>query len=593
MTIFRLKLIRWKYVLPRLAIALAIVSGFRFGLDPLLKWVLVAGCESAVGAKVELAAVETSLADGTLELHELTVANPNAALRNLFEAEQTQLQINMNALYRHQLVVDSGLLRGVQLGTPRTTSGLLEKPSKETADEPSLLAPWAKSADEFVGAWLGQLDDRLSKDLTAELKTPQLAKELEERWPQQYESLNAQVKSLRAQAKQLEQGFREMRKNPLRHITELQSMRTQLITAQKELASLQQQIGQLPLQAEADRQTLLLARQADEKFIRQQLRITDLDQDGLTQTLLGKPAAQGVASALDWLAWARKKVPSGKAKPPAGRSRGTNVLYSPRQPRFLVKQLQLEATAEWAGQSLVLTGGLQNASSEPQLLSEPTRLEFKGTGAAQVDVVATLDRRGEQDLDHLVIVCHDIVLPGQTLGDVDKLALSIGPSLASLNIDLTLDDTQLSGELALGQQSVRLKPLQSAMRSRHLVAAIEQALGAIQQWEATVEIAGTLTKPQLKIESDLGGQVARGMQTALRQLVKRRGDELLAETQQKVEAQMQRLQEIRSQAEQELLAKLGEGQELFGQLASLSGDSKSELPIPSLSKSLRTNLLQK
>jgi uncharacterized protein (TIGR03545 family) len=586
-------MIRWKYVLPRLTIALIIFGGIRWGLDPLLKWALVAGGEAAVGAKVEIAAVETSLTEGAIELRGLTVANPHAAMSNLLEAEQASLQINMNALGHRRLVVENGILRGVQLGTARTTSGLLEKTQEEDDAGSALLDPLKDYAGQFASNWLAELDERLSKDFTAELKTLQVAQELEQRWTQEYEQLHAQAKSLRERGKALERDFRELRKNPLRNLAQLQEIQSQLAASQQELASLQSRLAQLPGQAETDRQAVLAARQADEQFIRQQLRITQLDDETLTQTLLGKPVTQGLASALDWLAWARQKIPSNKVIDQPNRSRGTNVLFSPVQPKYLVKQLRLEGNAQWGGQPLEMTGTLSNVCSEPQLLGEPTQLELQGTGAANLEISATLDRRTERAQDHLQIVCHEFALPGQTLGRTDKLALTISPSKASLVVDLSLDGDQLTGQIALGQNSVQFVPQQASLRNPQLVAALEQALGQIEQWEATVQLAGTLKKPQFSIESDLGQQVASGLGTALQQLMQRRADQLLAGSQQKVEAQLQKLQEFRTQAERQLLAKINEGEELFSQLASLPTGSNTALPIPRLSESLRLPIQRK
>ena len=36
-------MIRWKYVVPRLSILLAVVAALTWGLDPLIRWALVAG----------------------------------------------------------------------------------------------------------------------------------------------------------------------------------------------------------------------------------------------------------------------------------------------------------------------------------------------------------------------------------------------------------------------------------------------------------------------------------------------------------------------------------------------------------------------
>lgn len=588
-----MKIVRWKYLLPRLAVALVVVAGFRWGLDPLLKWALVAGGESAVGAKVELAALESSLADGTLVVRGLAVANPSELSSNLLEAERAELHIDTTALWHRRYVVRSGRLSGIEFNTPRTRSGLLEEATPEEAHGPSLLDPWVEAANQFVTTWFGQIEDRLRADFAAELKTPQVAAELEQRWPQQYADLNAQAKSLRTRGKEMEQAFNELRKNPLRNLTSLQELQTQLLTAQHELKSLHQQIEQLPRQAEADRQAVLAARQLDEQFIRDSLRFASFDEDGISQTLLGQPTALGVASALDWLSWARKKIPSREGKHDAQRRRGTAVLFSPAQPRFLVEELQLEGMGRWGGASLALTGSLRNISSAPQLVGQPATLELRGTGAAEVDIRLTVDRRTPTPRDHLRIACPHFALPGQTLGHAEKLALRIAPTTAHFQIDLVLQDDQLQGQIALGQGSLNLKAQHASAANPQIAAAVNQALGSIQEWNANVQIAGTLQQPQIQLQSDLGAHLAHGLRTACKQVLDERAGALVAQSQQQIDTRLQQLQELRAKAERDLTARLGEGEQLFGQLAALSGSAQSSLPIPQLSKSLRLPTLRK
>ena len=75
----------------------------------------------------------------------------------------------------------------------------------------------------------------------------------------------------------------------------------------------------------------------------------------------------------------------------------------------------------------------------------------------------------------------------------------------------------------------------------------------------------------------------------MKRLLEERTESLLAKSREKVDAQLAELTKLRENAQQELLAQLGEGQEILGQLAALTGGSKgSPLPsgIPQLGKSL-------
>src|SRR5690606_23951614 len=108
-----LNALRWKYVLPRLALLIVVAAGVRFGLDPLLHMMIVSAGQSATGARVDLAAVETSLWDGRVELRGLQVANPQSPLRNLFEAERTELSLDIKGLLQKRVIVRNGEISGL------------------------------------------------------------------------------------------------------------------------------------------------------------------------------------------------------------------------------------------------------------------------------------------------------------------------------------------------------------------------------------------------------------------------------------------------------------------------------------------------
>jgi len=598
MTIFQIKWIRWKYVLPRLALVLIIAATFRFGLDPALKWAIVAGGESAVGAKVDLANVETSLRDGQIVLSNLAVTNPLSPMRNLLQAERAQLYLDVDALLHKRFVIRDGTLSGLQFDTDRLTSGELAKTQATEDEGSSLLSTWVDSTDQLAAEWFDQLTERLDTDLADQLQTPRVAKELEQRWPKQYEEMRGRVKRLQQNIKELETGLKEVRKNPLRHLERIGQLQQQLVASQRDLQTLRQQIEQLPRQVEADQRAILVARQHDEQFLREKLQISDLNGEGLSQTLLGETVNERLMSALQWVSWARRQLPARSAKKlaaktRAARARGTNVLFGNARPRYLVERLQLEGFASMGGEQLPIVGTLTGATTEPHLWADPMRISLQGSGATLLALEATLDRRNAVAVDHLSIDCPQLAMPGRTLGNPNKLAVKVAPGIAIVRIDLTLTDDQLAGKIIFSQPSVELTVGADSSKNRHLAAALEQALAGIGNLEANVTLAGTITKPQITLQSDLGPQLAAGINTAVQQLVKQRGQELLAKTQAKVDEQLQRLDQSRQQAQQELLAKLGKHQELLGQLAALSGGTTPGLSIPKIGQAFRLGTQRK
>ncbi len=584
------KYIRLGYVLPRVAIVVIIGLAVRFGLDPTLHRALVSGGESAIGAKVELAALETSLWDGQLTVKDLAVANPQSPMRNLLEAADSQLHVDVNALLRGRVVVTNGTITGLQFDTDRETSGALAEVPAEEESGPSLLDPWLDSAGNMGEQWFEEIADRFDTNLVDQLQSPKLAQELKERWPQQYQQLESQVKSIRTRGKNLEKAIRDVKANPLRGLEKLVELQNELVSLQQEVKTVQRQIGNLPQQAESDKRAVLAAREQDEALLREKLNIGTLDGEGLTQTLLGQPVSEGLASALEWVRWARAKVPSNPAKEKDARSRGTTVRFAPPQPDFVVEGLELQGVAQLSGQPLELTGTLTNASNAPKLLPEPTELTLRGTGATDVTVSLTLDRRNEVAHDHLLLSCPQIAMPARQLGKPEKLVVEMGEGAAKFHIDLQMEGDQLVGQILFEQESLQLTPRLAKSPSGQLAKTLEQSLSGVQRLQASVALTGTLKKPKLKIESDIGSQVAAGLNATVKRVLQEQTDSLLAKSRAQVDAQLAKLTELREQAQTELLGQLGEGQELLTQLASLTGSGNNTgLPagIPQLGKKMR------
>ncbi|NTV53080.1 MAG: hypothetical protein HGA76_08730, partial [Candidatus Firestonebacteria bacterium] len=78
---------RWKYVIPALVILILLAVFDLFFLDTLLRWGIQAGGQFAFGAKVEVAGVKTRLANLSLSVNGLQVADKNAPMKNLFSVD--------------------------------------------------------------------------------------------------------------------------------------------------------------------------------------------------------------------------------------------------------------------------------------------------------------------------------------------------------------------------------------------------------------------------------------------------------------------------------------------------------------------------
>ena len=584
---------RWQYFAPRLVLLLAVYATFRFGLDPLLRWCIVASGEAAIGAKVEVADLTTSLRGGKITISGVAAANPKKPMRNLLEAEQLRLEVDARQLLRKRLVVHDGIIRGLQFDSERTTSGALEK--SPAADEgPSALDPVMAAAQDKALAWFNDLSGRLQQDLMASLATPRVLHELEERWPQQYEALRKRADDLRAKSKQIESTFRELKKNPLRNLPQIEQLQKELAATERELRTTLAEIKALPDQAKADRQAIEAARKQDEQFLREHLKLAKVDAAELNQYLLGETASGYLTQTAYWIEQTQKFVPKKKIAAPT-RARGTNVLFlGRRQPACLIERVELAGAARLNGQLLNFTGQLTDAASEPQLHDRPLRLTLVGAGAIQGNLVVELDRRGEVPHDSLTLDVPKLVLPSRTLGKADKLGVTVAPGEASLKADIRLEGDQLTGLIEVRQPS-KLAANTPMLRDDRLAALLQESLSGVDCLEATIKLAGTLKRPDVKIESNLGPQLAAGVNGAVGKYLTERKERLLAKVQGNVDKQVAKFETLRREAQEELLAKLGEDQKLVTQLASLMGGISSfgGMGLPQIGKAISLDKIQR
>jgi uncharacterized protein (TIGR03545 family) len=228
--------------------------------------------------------------------------------------------------------------------------------------------------------------------------------------------------------------------------------------------------------------------------------------------------------------------------------------------------VQLAGSARLDGQPLSFTGELIDAASEPELHNRPLRLTLVARGAIDGNLVVVLDRRSDVPHDSLLIDVPKLMLADRTLGKADKLAVMVTPGEASLKADIKLDGEQLSGVIEVRQSST-LAADTAILRDDRLAAALHESLSGVDQLAAKIDLSGTLKRPDFRIDSNVGPQLAAGVNGAVTKYLTERKDRLVAKVQGRVDEQMSKLDKLRS-----------EDQKLVTQLAALMGGA-SGLPV--------------
>ncbi len=108
-----------------------------FFVDGIVKRLIQKYGTQAVGARVEVGAADLSLFPVGLKLEHLEVTDPDSPMKNAVEINRISLSLEPSSLFRRKIIVKEMLVDGIQLQTPRKTSGAIRgKKKPEKAQEP-------------------------------------------------------------------------------------------------------------------------------------------------------------------------------------------------------------------------------------------------------------------------------------------------------------------------------------------------------------------------------------------------------------------------------------------------------------------------
>lgn len=556
-------MIRWSYLVPRLLIVATLLSAYWFGLNPLVRWTLVHTGQWLTSAKVDLSAARVSLLRGEIALDGLEVADPSHPLKNLLAADGLELDLDTAALLRHKLIVDKARATGLRVDTDRQTSGALEPghgldltlPGKE------LLAAGGQRLAELGRQWLEQVAAGLEQDLAREiqrLESVRTVGELVERWSRQCQDLESRAGGLRLRIEQVRGAFANPPANPLEALSFYRQVTAELETIQRDVEQLQRQCQQLPQQAARDREAVAAAARRDQEDLRRRFRIDDARPEQLSEYLLQREFGEKMSTLAQWVRWISRQGTPEPQPPDAPRGRGVDVVpANPIEPDFLIRWLSVEGRAWYDGRAYDFLATIRGLTNQPKVARAPTVIRARVKLPAEMWVEVSLDRTGAEPHDRIVVQCPALAQPSRTLGKPDQLALTLAPGTMSLGLEVELRGRCVLGRLRVLEEPVEFLPVVGPRCGGTRVASLLQtALRGVRRLEAEVQLHGTAEQLQWRLESSLGSSLVAGLSTAVRAELETRRDQLLAEIERRVAAELNRAEQMLAGKQDELLGKV-------------------------------------
>ena len=151
--------------------------------------------------------------------------------------------------------------------------------------------------------------------------------------------------------------------------------------------------------------------------------------------------------------------------------------------------------------------------------------------------------------------------PKQRLGDVDRIAVEIPSGTASIQAEIQIVDQTIDGWISFQQGQLRPRPILSAAYAKYLGPESLESFTQVKQLDAKLLITGHLLRPQWKLQSNLGPQLASSLNQAMRQELSRRQRELTHRGQQLAQRELDTLQTRFAQEHRDVLRRLEIGDE--------------------------------
>ncbi|HEX7121517.1 MAG TPA: TIGR03545 family protein [Gemmatimonadaceae bacterium] len=597
----KIKVFRWRGIFALLFLLALVATWWLIFGERTVQRSLQEAATTSMGTEVDIGGLDIRLIDGVAVLTGIAIADPFDSTRNLLEAEDTRLELELEPLLTKKIVVRQLAVNGIQIGTTRDvparrvdTSGFAPRALRqiqrlrEQLDVPILsLTP----IDTIRSLVLDPSQLRTVQSATAllaradTLRTSTVSRAQAFARTDVIDSADALLGRLRGQSIRTLgiQGTLQALRDVRRLIASVDSLRRGVETLRTDVATgFDSIIGATRAVNEA--------RLADYAFARSLLDLPTFEAPSIGPAMFGEVSISTFEKAAYWVELAREYAPPGllpRQRPGTRRLRrgGTTINFVTPQstPDFLLRSgeisISLGSGAGAARGDYALT--LRDITTAPALLGRP--MTFQLTRRTSDTEVPALELSGS--LDHTTDVPHDVVsltASGITLPRFPipglPVTLDMGEGRTGLRFELRGDS--IAARFSVRAAAPRwLRDTTATGNLNQLESLLLRVLERVGLLEVEAELHGTFANPRLSVSSTVDQEVANAVRNVL-------GEEI-REAEQKVRAQVdavadsalapvrQRITELRTEAESqvnEVSARVEQVRErLLAQLRALGG----------------------
>lgn len=537
-----MKMIRWSGLISFVVLLSVVVVFWWMLAAPLIKRGIEGYGSEMVGAKVELSAVALNLAPFGFGLRELSVADPENAMSNLFEFDAAEAHVDFIKLLMGQVIIDDLNIDGLLLNGERSSSGLLVKKSKSQEKEGAEKEP-GMFAD--ISVELPSAEEILKRE-------PLLVEQRKDEWDSLYDQektkIKASIKSLphKQKVKSYEKEIDAITKGKIKSVQDFEQRKKKLKQLKKAIKqdrdSLRLAKKQYKDSYKALKKQLLLLKQApgeDWKNIKAKYGLDEIGATNISRLLFGETITEVSNQVLYWydkvkpllVSRMEKEKQQQESEPQRAKGRYIHFPIADPTPDFLIRSLALNIKLD-KGE---ISGAIKDITHQPEIIGRPMILDVKGKN---LDNIASLQIAGSFDhikpdysLDKALFNLQGVTLNNIKISKSHHLPIT----MASANADVD-GELLFSEGVFRGKADSKFSRVEFESSAKHgLAKEIGLALAKVNRFDLQANLKGAIDDVDIDIKSDLDRRLKNAVKSSLKEREKQLEAKLKSKLDKKLE----------------------------------------------------------
>lgn len=466
----------------------------------------------AVGAKVEIRSVDISYWPFSIALDDLTVADPDTPMRNLFEVEYAVFSLELFPLLFSEISIESLIIKGLILDSQRASSGALE-PEKVSAEKMPPIS--VKKSEINKPSWQQYLPDAQTMLTNRPLKTDQAIKNFEQLKKakiNQWSLVSADLPK-KAQFAYYQKALQDLRKKRIETLADINELQQTLRQLKRQFDQDKAAVKAARVLLNQDKQALqdalVAIKRAPSEDFRAIIKDFSVNQAGLinvSQLLFGDKIKQITETVLTyysklWPIWRKINQADNSSSVEEERLAGRWVHFANQGATpFIIKGLYIDLPEF----TIPIKITARDLTFFIEYLQRPMLIEVSSMASSSPFINATLAMNYEDQafLSSLALEVNQLPLQPQSLLKSNDLSVSIREGQMNLQAAINTLSNKVNGQVTMDFKQLQLLPSTGDNRLQSLLA----PLTAIHSIKTDIAISGNLPQPKIKLDSDLDEQ---------------------------------------------------------------------------------------